>query len=106
MRKLLKDLEMLLTAGALCGAAAIGYFDEWAAKDATLGFTRLLHAIMMALLGLSTAAMGTLVFLVLTVWASEARLALLRKRQAKLRFAAGDLHVTWHDEAPEIKMAA
>lgn len=106
MRKLLKDLEMLLTAGALCVASAIGYFDEWAAKDAALGFARLLHAIMMTLMGLSTAAMGTLVFLVLTVWASEARSAMHRKRQAKLRFAAHDLHVTWCDEAPEMKMAA
>jgi hypothetical protein len=32
MRKLLKDLEMLLTAGALCVASAIGYFDEWAVR--------------------------------------------------------------------------
>jgi hypothetical protein len=106
MRTLLKDLETLLTAGIMCGAAATGYFEEWAAKDATLGFTRLLHAIMMTLLGMGTLAMGTIVMMVLTVWVSEARRALQLKRKAKLRFSAADLRVTWYDAPVEMKLAA
>lgn len=106
MRTFLKDLEMLLTAGVMCGASAIGYFDEWAAKDATFGLTRLVHAIMMTLLGMSAFAMGTIMMMVLTVWAFEARRALRNKHQAKLRSAAANLSVTWYDGVAEMKMAA